>query len=121
MTPGSRPVGEDELHAFVDGHLDPERRLQLERYLAENPAVAARVAGWQANHASLRAAMAPLGQQPIPARMDVRRLAANRAARRWSKPMAVASLAARSDRRSSVVGEVGPPESGAFYPPARHT
>lgn len=102
MTPGSRPVGEDELHAFVDGHLDPERRLQLERYLAENPAVAARVAGWQANHASLRAAMAPLGQQPIPARMDVRRLAANRAARRWSKPMAVASLAA-----SLLLGAVG--------------
>jgi anti-sigma factor RsiW len=94
MTPGIRPIGEDDLHGFVDGRLDPERQLQVERYLAENPAVAARVAGWQAGRASLRAAMTPLGQQPVPARMNLHRLAARRSARRWSPPMAAASLAA---------------------------
>jgi anti-sigma factor RsiW len=94
MTAPIRPIGEDDLNAFVDGRLDPDRCLQVERYLAENPGVAARVADWRANLVALRAATAPLGRQPIPARMDVRRLAAARAARRWSTPMVAASLAA---------------------------
>jgi len=56
--------------------------------------VGARVADWQANLSALRAATAPLGRQPIPARMDVRRLIANRPAKRWSTPVVAASLAA---------------------------
>jgi len=94
MTAPIRPIGEDDLHAFVDGRLDPDRCLQVERYLAENPSVGARVADWQANLSALRAATAPLGRQPIPARMDVRRLTAKRTARRWSTPVVAASLAA---------------------------
>lgn len=94
MTPSIRPIGEEDLHAFVDGRLDPDRRLHVERYLAENPTVGARVADWQANLLAMRAATAALGRQPIPARMDVRRLTFNRKAKGWSTPVVAASLAA---------------------------
>ena len=45
MTAVERPIGEDELHAYVDGFLGPERRLTVERYLADHPDASARIAG----------------------------------------------------------------------------
>ena len=38
-----RPVVEDELHALVDGGLDPQRRIEVEAWLDRHPE--ARVAG----------------------------------------------------------------------------
>jgi anti-sigma factor RsiW len=37
------PVSEDEIHAYVDGQLDPRRHAAVERWLAANADVAARV------------------------------------------------------------------------------
>ena len=39
-----KKVSKAELHAFVDGQLDPARRREVEEFLAENPDAAARVA-----------------------------------------------------------------------------
>ncbi|MEW5726218.1 MAG: zf-HC2 domain-containing protein [Pseudomonadota bacterium] len=42
--PPSRPVGEDDLLAYVDGRLDPRRRREVELHLLRHPADAVRVA-----------------------------------------------------------------------------
>ena len=83
MTNG-RPIGEDDLHAFVDGFLDTERRQAVERYLTDQPDAAARVAGWQAANKALREAIGWKAQQPVPIALNVARLVEARLARRWS-------------------------------------
>ncbi|PTU76200.1 anti-sigma factor family protein [Pseudomonas mangrovi] len=52
------PPSEQELHAYVDGRLSGERRQALERYLAEHPALATELQGWQEDIRRLRAALA---------------------------------------------------------------
>jgi anti-sigma factor RsiW len=83
MTAVERPIGEDELHAYVDGFLGPERRQTVERYLADHPEAAARIAGWQAVGAALREAAAWKFQEPVPASLNIDRLAEARIAHRW--------------------------------------
>lgn len=78
---------EDELHAYVDECLDPERRRAVALYLAANPEQAARVEGWRRDARQLRAALAGFaGQSPNP-RLDpahVRRELRRRRQRRWA-------------------------------------
>ena len=40
------PIGEEELHAYVDGTLSDERRAQVERALEQSPELAARVSDY---------------------------------------------------------------------------
>ncbi|MFZ2101684.1 MAG: anti-sigma factor [Oricola sp.] len=47
-------IGEDDLHAYVDGALSPARRAAVEAWLAEHPDAAADVAKWQAQNAAIR-------------------------------------------------------------------
>ena len=35
-----RPITEDDLHAYVDSALEPERRAEVASYLADHPDVA---------------------------------------------------------------------------------
>ena len=42
MTERESPIGEDDLHAYVDGRLQPERLAIVESYLKTNPEIAAR-------------------------------------------------------------------------------
>lgn len=70
-----RPVGEDDLQRFVDGWLPPERRDAVEAHLASHPDSARRIAAYRAQREALRAALQPLGEEPVPARL---RLAALR-------------------------------------------
>lgn len=46
MNKNSDPVNENDLHAYVDGFLDPDRRAEVEAWLGENPDAAAMVADW---------------------------------------------------------------------------
>lgn len=78
---------EDELHAYVDERLDPERRRAVARYLAANPDQALRVEGWQHDARQLRAALSGLAGQtanpqlePAHIRRDLRR----RQQRQWA-------------------------------------
>ena len=48
---------EAELHAYVDGELDPMRRAAIERLLEDQPAVAARVAAYLTDREQLRRAL----------------------------------------------------------------
>jgi anti-sigma factor RsiW len=95
VTSDPRPIKEDDLHAFVDGWLSPERRAHVQQYLSENPAEAARVQDWIAVTGSLRASLDTKAREPVPPQLDVRRLAAARAAtRRWSTRAVGAAIAA---------------------------
>lgn len=61
------PPTDDELHAWVDGQLPPERREAVEDAIARDPAVAARVAAWHAQRDALRRLHGGLLDEPVPA------------------------------------------------------
>jgi len=59
-------VEEADLHALVDGELDPERRLQVENHLLRHPEDAALVEDWRRQNAALRAAFEPVALETTP-------------------------------------------------------
>ncbi|PLX39113.1 MAG: hypothetical protein C0606_00785 [Hyphomicrobiales bacterium] len=60
-------LSEDDLHAYVDGQLDEERRAEVEAYLAANPQAAAEVADYRRINAALGEAFDGVMDEPIPA------------------------------------------------------
>lgn len=85
--PGAMP--EDDLHAYVDGRLDAERRADVERYLRDQPEAARRVAAWRAQREALRAAFGAVAG-PLPPRLDLQTLVQQRLGGRW-QPWAIAA------------------------------
>ena len=63
---GVLPVGEDDLHAYVDGQLTPERRSAVERWLESNPEAAARAAFYARLNADLHRQYDHVLAEPIP-------------------------------------------------------
>lgn len=55
---GNDTVTEDDLHAFVDGVLSPDRLPAVEAWLAANPEAAGEVAAWKAQNEGIRALFA---------------------------------------------------------------
>src|SRR6202011_1175082 len=68
------PITEEDLHAYVDQALDKTRHTEIEGYLARSPDVARRVQGYIAQREALRAALAPVAEEPIPPELDLARL-----------------------------------------------
>jgi anti-sigma factor RsiW len=64
------PVRDEDLHAYVDGHLTPERHRIVEAYLLTDDEAAARVADWAEQNRRLSALFDPILQEPIPARLS---------------------------------------------------
>ncbi|MDB5988561.1 MAG: hypothetical protein JWR16_3614 [Nevskia sp.] len=78
---------EDELHAYVDQQLDPQRRAAMESFLAASPEDAARVAAWRRDADALRTALAGTMSLPMNPAFDpaaIRRRMRMRTTRRWS-------------------------------------
>lgn len=81
----TRPISEEDLHAWADSRLDGPRLAQVEAWLAEHPEQRATAETWRAQSAQLRRAYNTVLDEPIPARLlppaneprwfDVRRLA----------------------------------------------
>src|SRR5712692_7173229 len=92
MTDRESPVTQDELHAYVDGELAPDRRIAVEAWLASHPDDALRVAEWRAQADAIRARYGSLVSEPVPPRFDVSSLA--RSARSWRGIAAAALLVA---------------------------
>ena len=86
------PVTEEELHAYVDGELAPDRRVAVEAWLASHSEDAARVAQWRAQADAIRARFGMLASEPVPARFDLDNLA--RGARSWRGVAAAAVILA---------------------------
>jgi anti-sigma factor RsiW len=59
-------IADEELHAFIDGELPPERAAAVQAALAAEPALAARVASYQADKSALRALFGPVAERPLP-------------------------------------------------------
>lgn len=76
------PISEEELHAWVDGQLPPDREPEVERRLREDPDAARQVAAWQAQRGALRAAFAPIAAAPVPPELQLGLLLSQRLDRR---------------------------------------
>lgn len=89
---GARPIGEDDLQAFVDERLPVERRPSVELYLAANPAAAAQVKAYQSQRQAMRERLRRKADEPIPARLRIGNILADRrrSTRRWSAAAAAA-------------------------------
>jgi len=89
-----RPIGEDDLQAFVDGRLTPRRLAFVRSYLEANPAVAEQVARDGEQRQALRERLAFKASEPVPARLRVANLVAARRAPSLFRPRAVAAAMA---------------------------
>lgn len=105
----SEHVDESELHAFVDGELDAERRRRIEEHLHKSAEDAALVEGWRRQNAALRAAFASAAKEPLPASLKRSKAGAGRSfgsGVNWARfsPSKASSL--RSMRRSDTSRKV---------------
>jgi anti-sigma factor RsiW len=87
-----RPITEDDLHAYVDGVLEPERRTEVAAYLEAHPDVAKRVAGFSEQRELLRGALAPIAEEPLPPALNLSRIIESRRQRRSPAWWAVAAM-----------------------------
>lgn len=103
-------LAEMDLHAYVDGQLDPGRRFAVESYLSENPALAARVMGELGTRTALH--LLADDPRPIPAETAGKAAALQRRPvrallRRVAAPAGALSLAAAASAFLLMPG--GPP------------
>jgi anti-sigma factor RsiW len=71
MTKDNLPVTEDELHAYVDGELPPDRQEAVATWLASNADAAAQVAAWRAQGEAIRARYGATINEPVPDRLKL--------------------------------------------------
>ena len=60
---------EGDLHAYVDGHLEPARRAEVELWLTSNADDAERVNAWRRHKEALHAAFDGTLEDPVPERL----------------------------------------------------
>jgi anti-sigma factor RsiW len=89
---GERPISEDDLHAYVDGVLEPDRRAAVERHLVDTPQTAMRIASWQQADEALRRTVGWKAEEPVPSELNVARIAASRVHRQWTPWRIAASI-----------------------------
>src|SRR5947209_4188800 len=93
MSEFSKPVSDDEMHAYIDDQLEVERRSAVRSYLEENTEAADRVAAYQAQREAIRAAFAPRAAEPLPERLSLDRIIAEQNSRRSQPWLMAASVA----------------------------
>jgi anti-sigma factor RsiW len=84
-------VTEGELHVYVDGALPEDRREAVEKWLANHPEDAARVAAWRAQAEAIRARYGSVINEPVPDRLKLDRVM--RGGRSWGA-LAIAAMVA---------------------------
>ncbi|WP_315764957.1 MULTISPECIES: anti-sigma factor [unclassified Bradyrhizobium] len=87
-----RPIAEDDLHAYVDHALAPERRAEVAAYLEDHPDIAKRILGYADQRERLRAALAPVADEPLPATLNLARMIEARRRRRLPLQWAAAAV-----------------------------
>ena len=91
MTGVPGPVGEDDLMAYIDGRLSPERAQAVTAYLVVHPEAQERLSQYIEQRDGLRASFGAQVTGPIPARLGVAHLLTE--SRRW-RPGRLAQIAA---------------------------
>lgn len=76
--PPERPILEEDLHAYVDGCLESARRREVQDYLDRHPEAAQQLDAFSMQRAALRDALAGIAEEPLPARLNLARLMAER-------------------------------------------
>ncbi|HXZ68639.1 MAG TPA: hypothetical protein VEH07_08630, partial [Alphaproteobacteria bacterium] len=61
-------IGDEEMHAFIDGELAPARLKDVEKAITSDAVLAERIAAFQANKAQLSGALEALLYRPLPKR-----------------------------------------------------
>lgn len=74
----SRPISEEDLHAYIDGALSGARRAEVEAYFDGNPHIAERFGRFAQQRDSLRAALGPIADEPVPPQLNPAHLVASR-------------------------------------------
>jgi anti-sigma factor RsiW len=92
MSDPGRPIAEEELHAYVDDQLEPERQAAVLRYLQEHLEVARRAAAYRAQREALRAAFGGIASEPIPPRLNLDTLIQQRLVQRRTPWRAAAAV-----------------------------
>jgi len=115
---GMTPLREDELHAYVDGRLDPGRREEVERRIAADPALRARIEDWEAQAEALRAVLAPLAREPAPPELNPAELLQQQLARR-AAPWRIAASVALVFALGAAAGAAPPGHCAARRAPPR--
>ena len=87
-----RPVTEAEIQAHVDGRLPPDRAADVAEWLRAHPEESARVAAYDAQREAVRAALAPILDEPLPPALDLRLRGHARRDGRWLTAAAAAGL-----------------------------
>ncbi len=90
----SRPVGEDDLTAYVDGQLSAERRALVDEWLSRHPEHRARIEADIALADRLKRALDPVAEQPLPDRFRVDRLLRRRRSALSSAALRLAAVLA---------------------------
>jgi anti-sigma factor RsiW len=63
---GTSPVTDAQLNAFIDGQLPPRVEHAITLALEKDPVAAARAAMWRRQSGALKAAFAPIAEEPLP-------------------------------------------------------
>lgn len=86
------PIGDDDLQAFSDGHLDGDRLQAVEAYLAANPEAAVSLARDREINAALRAALLAKFTEPLPPHLRIGEIRRTRRQKQMRELRLAASL-----------------------------
>ncbi|MCB1762501.1 MAG: anti-sigma factor [Gammaproteobacteria bacterium] len=64
-----KPIEDSDLHAYVDGVMEPARRIEVEAWLARHPADAARVSAWAGQNRLLHEQLDGVLNEAVPPRL----------------------------------------------------
>ena len=90
----SRPISEDDLQAYVDEVLEAHRRAEVLDYLSSHPDESRRIERFREQRTALRAALAPIAQEPLPPELNLARMiqARRRPSLAWTRWAAAAAV-----------------------------
>ncbi|MFT4067294.1 anti-sigma factor family protein [Paraburkholderia sp.] len=85
MSEPQMPIGEEDLHAYVDGTLSGERRAEVERALEQNPELAARVSDYFSLNGMFHERYDRVLSEPVPKRLQTGAPRRSRIAADWPR------------------------------------